>query len=661
MKSKNIVFFIVLGIILILVPPMCYALRELIEIHKFNLSEFPENYFLSLFNAVTYKAFVTKVDPLNGLGWGAVALYIMSYFFGNLSGINSSKKYSQNDDYGSHGTARFYTDKEKSTIYAKRPLGWFFGSMKPDQVYSIDGVLGAVYHAVKNALRKNEGDLNMQMIVVGSPGCNKTTGFVLPNIFHLPYIYKKANIGEMPDLVITDPKSEIFSLTANYLENQMGYEVRVLDFIHLKYGDLLNPLDFINSEKELMEIADGYIKSVGLSTGSKGTDSFWDEQEGQALGALMGAVKQTRPEGKRVIVEILSLLTDEFASIDGTIDMVKARQFFLDNVTGASLQLWKNFLMFAKSENTAGNILGGLTGKLKLFALEEIQRITSTTTLDLTKFGAKKEKPMALFIFMSDSDRTFAPLINMILSTMFKQLYTTARKYRNKLANPVYFIIDEMANIGKIGGIQEMLGTMRGRRIYPMMIWQSLAQMKDRFGEGWEDVLSMCDTHVYLGVNDDFSAEYCSKTLGKTTIKTQNISRSNKTLGVDQKSESQSYTQRPLLFPDEVKGMDNTKLIMSQRSRHRSLFYKVQYKYWEEKYEICPFKDVEELPLIISHLQDFKRNVSVNTITDTENKKLHEHELVENKEVEVEIEENTNPFKQKDSEKEMPVNPFRDR
>ena len=84
--------------------------------------------------------------------------------------------------------------------------------------------------------------------------------------------------------------------------------------------------------------------------GSAGADSFWDEQEGQALGALMGAVKQSRPEGKRVIHEILVLLTDDFADVDGTIDMIKARTFFLENVKGASLQLWKNFTFFRPQE-----------------------------------------------------------------------------------------------------------------------------------------------------------------------------------------------------------------------------------------------------------------------------------------------------------------------
>ena len=126
---------------------------------------------------------------------------------------------------------------------------------------------------------------------------------------------------------------------------------------------------------------------------------------------------------------------------------------------------------------------------------------------------------MAIFIFMPDSDRTFAPIINSIVTIIFKQLYKTAYKTNNKLERPVYFILEEMANIGKISGILEMLGTMRGRRIYPMMIWQSLSQMKNRYTEdGMEDLMSQCDTHVYLGINDDFTAQYCSKSVSYTHL-----------------------------------------------------------------------------------------------------------------------------------------------
>ena len=62
-RSKCIVFIIILCIVLIFVPPLCFSLREIIQVYKFNLGAVPENYLLSLFNVSTYKTFVSVVDP----------------------------------------------------------------------------------------------------------------------------------------------------------------------------------------------------------------------------------------------------------------------------------------------------------------------------------------------------------------------------------------------------------------------------------------------------------------------------------------------------------------------------------------------------------------------------------------------------------------------
>ena len=211
----------------------------------------------------------------------------------------------------------------------------------------------------------------------------------------------------------------------------------------------------------------------------------------------------------------------------------------------------------------------------------------------------KKDKPMAIFIFMPDGDRTYAPIINVIVSIIFKQLYKNAYKTSNRLENPVYFILEEMANIGKISNIQEMLGTMRGRRIYPMMIWQSLSQMKNRYKDGFEDILSMCDTHVYLGINDNFTAEYCSKSLGDTTIKVSSTSNRKDKYNMSD-GESETYQARPLLFPTECMEFDNRKMIIRQRANSPMIINKVQYKYWENKIcedsKITDLNELEEVP-----------------------------------------------------------------
>lgn len=100
-------------------------------------------------------------------------------------------------------------------------------------------------------------------------------------------------------------------------------------------------------------------------------------------------------------------------------------------------------------------------------------------------------------------------------------------------------------------------------------VWQS--QMKPRYSDGWEDIIGNCDTSVYLGVNDKFTAKYASELLGEPTIKTQNISRTPKGMGVDRKSESNNYIQRKLMFPNEIRNLENEKTYVDIKPSDKNL------------------------------------------------------------------------------------------
>ncbi len=581
-KAKLITFILMLLILLIILPILSSIFTELLEVYKFNLSLVPENFIVkTITNTQTYLNFFSKTYPANILSWGIIGLFLIYSLFG-LTGLKLQKIYTQKDDYGSHGTSRFQSPKEIKENYFQDTHGWFLGSDRPNLSYS-PGISGA-YHPISSSL-------NMQTAVFGSPGSFKTTSIVLPNIFHIPHMYN--NLKEKADLIITDPKSELYSLTAEYLKNN-NYDVHVLDFINLKYGDSLNPINYISDDKELMEIAEGYIASVSDSRATNhSSDPFWEESESQLLGALIGFVKQIYPKNQQTFGEVLKTLTSENVR-----DPEKALSFFKEyDIKGSSFQLWNNFLLAEDKVRT--NILIGLATKLKLFSISGIKNITGKTTIDIKKIGAKKEKPLALFILMPDKDRTFSPVINSIVTTILNQLYKTAYGNNNSLYSPTYLILEEMANIGRIPGIQVLLGTMRSRRIYPMLIWQSLSQIKNRYSNSWEDILSMCDTHLYLGINDEFTAGYCSNSLGNTTIKTQGIHKNSEGLfGRNSQSESLNYQTRKLMLPDECKRLDLSKLILNQRSLFPSLLHKVQYKYWQEDNRLCKISDIKDLSLL---------------------------------------------------------------
>lgn len=605
-KRKKFIIFIILGVLILLIIPILERfIMSLLE-SKFDISLIDGEYIKQIaLDKNTYLGFYNfKFDnPAKVLGYVLIAWYVSSYLLGLMTSFSPKQKFEQVDGYGSHGTSRWQTDKEVKESYYSDKKGWFLGANDKIDKYKL-GMNGA-YHRVN-------GKLNMQMVVVGPPGSNKTTGFVLPNIFHLVDVYRKEGKGEMPDLIITDPKSELFCLTSKYLNNE-GYDVKILDFINLKFGDSINPIEFIEDDKTLLEICKGFVESVEGSRsqgGASGDMAFWNGQEAQLLGALVGYVIQTYKKEDRTFGNVLELLTS-----DKVYDEYKSKELFAEaNIQGTALQLWNNFLSVCDNERTKSNVIGGLAEKMVLFSIGGIERITQKTTVDLTKLGAKKKKPMALFILMPDGDSTFSPIINVMVSILFKQLYKNAYKTGNKLVNPVYFIIEEMANIGKLPNIKEMLGTMRGRRIYPMMIWQSLAQMKDRYKDGFEDIMSMCDTHVYLGVNDGFTSKYCSASLGETTIQVQNTSKKGDSglLNINERSEAKNYQQRKLLLPDEIERLDNDLMIIRQRASYPALLYKIQYKYWEEK--LCDEVTMESL----KELDPLPKSISKNEISESD-------------------------------------------
>lgn len=200
----------------------------------------------------------------------------------------------------------------------------------------------------------------------------------------------------------------------------------------------------------------------------------------------------------------------------------------------------------------------------------------------------EKQKPIALLIKMRDDDDYYAPVINMIVSTIIKTLYETARRTgANKVAlkKDVILLIDEFGLIGHLKELVDKLGGMRGRRIFPIMIIQSIAQLKKVYKDDFQDIISQCDNKLILGVNDTLTGEELVKMLGEETIIIENKSQRKKTLDLGmldgQVQESHNYGGKKLLNLSELMNIKENEGILKQKSREPLKFYKTIDKYWE--------------------------------------------------------------------------------
>ncbi|HEY8889180.1 MAG TPA: type IV secretory system conjugative DNA transfer family protein [Clostridium sp.] len=596
---------ITLLVLLIIVSPFVNIIEKL-NSKTLKLTNINTGYLINQITDInSYKIMFDFHNPIVLVSYIFI-LYLLFYLFKNVQW--TLEKYTEKGEYGAYGTSRWSTHQEMLKTYFKKNKlsiflikklgnpdkkilkktrdylfeklkintdnkGWFLGTLKKGESYKV-GMKG-LYHRI-------DQPLNSQVLVVGPPGSMKTTAFAINQIFHLANVYE--NSKEKSDQIIIDPKGELINLSKNYLEEK-GYEVRFLNFVEMNNCDSFNPIPSIENDKELIEISKGYITS---SCGnSDGGNQFFNEQESQLLAALIGFVKQTYPVERQTFHEITKILgMKEFNDLDFCTEY-----FEKNNIKGAALTFWNNFLSNAQAPVTRAGIVGGLSTKLNPFAIEGIQTITGSSTIDIKKLGTIKNKPIALFIMMPVSDRTFSPIINTIITIIFKQLYRTGHKTHDKLPCPVYFLLEEFANIGKIPEMLEMLGTMRGLRVYPMVILQSLAQIENMYGaKGAETLIAQFDTMAVLGVNDLTSAEYVSKLLGTKTIMTEGSSKNN-----GQKTVSKNYQSRPLLFASEVREIKPDEVLIIPRGYHPCKVYKAQYKYWKEKKLICPIIDVTKI------------------------------------------------------------------
>ncbi len=223
-----------------------------------------------------------------------------------------------------------------------------------------------------------------------------------------------------------------------------------------------------------------------------------------------------------------------------------------ENPSHIALRQYKVFKQ-APSE-TAMSILITAAVRLAPFSLPEVQRITSTDTMELEKLGERKQ---AIFCVIPDSnDVSLNFLVGMLYTQAFQELYFQADKvHGGSLPIPVRLMFDEFANVALPDGYARLQATMRSRNVMATIILQNISQLKELFKDSWEGIIGNADSFVYLGGNEQSTHKYVSELLGKETIETRTSSQSRGRNG----SYSQNFQQagRELLTPDEVRMLDN--------------------------------------------------------------------------------------------------------
>ena len=354
---------------------------------------------------------------------------------------------------------------------------------------------------------------NNNVLIIGGSGSGKTRFYVKPNLMQMHSSY-----------VVTDPKGSLVKECGKMLADN-GYKVRTLNLINMEKSDQYNPFNYLKDEKDILKLITNLITNTNAPQ-SKSTGDFWEKSETALLLALFSYVFfEAAPEERNIgtVMQMIRLaeVKEEEEEFQSPLDIL-FEDLKIDQPDHFACKQYDIFKLAAGK--TAKSILVSLGVRLSPFYIKALEDLVSDDTVALDTMGSEKT---ALFVIISDSDRTF----NFMAAIMYQQLfdllfYKADNEYGGRLPFPVRFLLDEFANIGQIPNFEIFIATMRSREVSVNVVLQNVAQLKGVYKDHWETITGNCDTLLFLGGKEQSTLEYISKMIGKTTVDNRNINES---------------------------------------------------------------------------------------------------------------------------------------
>lgn len=383
---------------------------------------------------------------------------------------------------------------------------------------------------------------NKNVIIFGGSGSRKTRGVIKPNLLQLNCNY-----------IITDPKGELLEDCGGALLKN-GYQVKIFNLIDREKSDHYNLFAYLHSEDDLLKIAKNLITNMKDDPNAKtSTDPIWEEGMTALIEAIFGYVLFELPENERNVNSAMRLfrllqVKEDIPGYVSPLDIV-FQELASRKPDAFALKQWEIYKMAAPKTAQSINVSLGL--RLSAFNIPSIQNIIADDDLDLLDFA--KDKKVALFVVLPDTDPSF----NFLAAVMYQQLFDmlAVAAYHlpgRRLPRHCRFLLDEFANIGQIPHFQNLISTIRSREISVTIVYQTLAQLKSQYKDDWPTIIGNCDSWLFLGGdNTPDNLDFVCKLLGKTTIEALNPSETNGSHG----SYTKAYQSlaRDLMTPDEIR------------------------------------------------------------------------------------------------------------
>ena len=448
-----------------------------------------------------------------------VALKNSLFSFGN-------KKVVEDEPYGS---ARLCSAQEAISKNDKKglPLGRILTSVKGDDVNLIKKIKAS---KVGEIFRYDP----IHTLLIAPSGSGKGVGFIIPTLLEYD-----------GPVVVVDPKdAENFTVTARHRSKNGSRKVYAFDTNDITGQETakINIFDFIDSEsKKFVDQVKKFVASLCPSTGNK-RDDFWIETGQDILTCLMIVVAQM-PKNSRsleVMYDLLMGTTEEFM---GFLEEVASGE---EDQSGAATRIAKKILSTEKKEFSG--YLSTARNSLRFLDSPSFRNITSETNFEMEDIFENKAD---LFLCISNDEMESGGnyFIRMVIGIVTQQV----KRREKKLSKSIIFLLDEMAAIGRVREVKNMvlLGRSYGMRL--IGISQTIESLEDIYPKEFKTLLSS-SLLMFQAIREPSELKYVADRFGCKTVFSESDSTS-KNADKNQEGHTKSAVKREILTTDEIESL----------------------------------------------------------------------------------------------------------
>jgi type IV secretory pathway TraG/TraD family ATPase VirD4 len=372
-------------------------------------------------------------------------------------------------------------------------------------------------------------------VAYGGTGSGKTFGFVSENII--------SAVSDGQSIVLIDPKGELYERFAPWLRI-MGYQVSLLNFMTPEHSNRWNPVIECQNDAEISEMV--HTLSVNV-VGPKPV--YFQLKAMELMEALIGLLKADFPVEQQHMRSLMTLAAWPVEELD----LRFKKAYFAKKISPFIFERWSGV-----SKKNYEYAVSNLTAMLKNLTTEPLAALLSEQEINLSDIGRKKT---ALFLCIptGGEGEYLKPILSIFYKFLFKRLDKLAYMSPGKtLPVKVRNIWDEMANVGMIPGLPEIISTARSKGIHILMILQTPTQLDYVYGYAEaKTILGNCPTVMLIGIApaDRELAQMFSEKLGDAAVEMDRVSE-DLTVPVKNKfafiRKVRTVSQRPLMTIDEV-------------------------------------------------------------------------------------------------------------